>query len=749
MQATRPIDFPTPGAMTTPFAPQRSLLPWPVRPLVCLLTALPFAPAGAQTLAAATELQTVTVTATRTEKAIDDLPPSVTSTDRASLDENFVDDYRELGKQVPGVDVSRSGRYGHTDINIRGLQGNRVLTLIDGIRLPDTFEFQGRDSRVGQDLVDFGSLSAIDIVRGPGSTLYGSSALAGIVGLRTLDPADLLGATKTLGARLKADYDGADDSKGLQAALAGRVAEDTLWLVQVGERRGHELETGGSIDTPDSRRTQSDPQDVTRRSMMAKLQQRFAGGHRLGLTAEYFKTDVDTDLLSVQAPAGNTAAARVLRSTANDEQERRRISLEYDYRAPGADSIVDGASARIYHQKLESDQFRHEVRANAPRYDRDGLYQQSLKGVSGQLSKRFAGTVSQNWVVGGEWWQTDTDEFAAGFPNISTINVRTLPRTRNRQRGLFADNELSFAGGAFTLTPGVRYDSYRIDPEVDPILAGQIAGGSGSRPAAQKDSRLSPKIAANWIVADEANLFAQYAHGFRAPSVLEVNGQFTNNRQYTLIPNAQLKPETSRGLEVGARLGDQQRGGTVTVFDTRYKNFIEMATLTNRDPAFIPGYGSVFQYNNVADARIYGTELTGHWLLARNWRAEGMIAWMQGKNESSHTWINSVPSAKASVALRYAQDQWGAMARLTAARAKDKTASPSTFAAPGYGVVDLTAWWTPVKDMRLSVGVFNLFDRKYWNGVDTLTAAQAANSSTLDFYSLPGRNLRASLAWQF
>lgn len=749
MQVQRPIDSSMPGAMTTQFAPLRSPLPWPARPLVCLLAALPFASAGAQTLVAATELPPVTVTATRTEKAIEGLPPSVTSTGRATLDENFVDDYQELGKQVPGVDISRSGRYGYTDINIRGLQGNRVLTLIDGIRLPDTFEFQGRDSRVGQDLVDFGSLSSVDIVRGPGSTLYGSSALAGIVGLRTLDPVDLLGADKTLGGRIKSDYDGADHSKGLQAALAGRFAQDTLWLVQVGERRGHELDTGGSIDTPDSGRTENDPQDFTRRSMMAKLQQRFAGGHKLGLTAEYFKTDVDTDLFSLQAPAGNTAAARVLSSTANDDQERRRVSLEYDYRAPGTDSFVDAASARLYHQKLESDQHRYEVRANAPRYERDGNYQQSLKGLSGQLSKRIAGSITQNWVVGGEWWQTDTDEFAAGFPNISTINVRTLPKTRNKQWGLFADNELSFAGGAFTLTPGVRYDSYRIDPEVDSILAGQIATGSGSQPAAQKDSRLSPKIAANWTLSDEASLFAQYAHGFRAPSVLEVNGQFTNNRLYTLIPNSQLKPETSRGLEFGARLGNRQMGGTVTVFDTRYKNFIEMATLTNRDPAFVPGYGSVFQYNNVAAARIYGTEFTGHYQLARNWRAEGMVAWMQGKNESSHTWINSVPSAKASIALRYSDDRWGAMARVTAARAKDKTASPSTFAAPGYGVVDLTAWWTPVKDVRLSVGVFNLFDQKYWNGTDTLTTAQAANSSTLDFYSLPGRNLRASLAWQF
>ncbi len=735
--------------MTTLHDSPFSRPPFRLRALVCVLAGLPAAAAVAQTTATPTQLAPVSVTATRTERSIEELPPSVSTTSREQLDEAQADDYRELGKLVPGVDISRNGRYGFTNINIRGLQGNRVLTLVDGIRLPDTFEFQGRDSRVGQDLVDFDSLSSIDIVRGPGSTLYGSSALAGIVGLRTLNPEDLLRDGAYIGGRVTGGHDTTDNSTGLRAAVAGRSDAGTSWLVQVGGRKGHETETGGSIDTPDSRRTVADPQDTERRNVLAKLQQRFDGGHRLGLTAEYFRHEVDTNLLSLRAVPTSTAAGRVLDSYARDEQTRKRVSVEYDYAAPGGRGVVDTASARLYHQKLDSSQQRFEVRGNAPHYERDGQYEQSLVGTSGHFTKRFGGAVTQNWIIGGEWWQSDTEEFAAGFPRTSVVNVRTLPTTKNRQWGIFADNEIGFANGAFTLTPGLRYDRYKIAPEVDSVLAGQIAAGNGSVPAAQEDSRLSPKLAANWLLSDQASLFAQYAYGFRAPSVLEVNGQFTNGTNYTLVPNGGLKPETSRGLDLGARLGTQDLGGTVTVFDTHYRNFIEMASLQNSDPVFLPGFGSVFQYRNVERARIYGTELAGHMALNPNWRLEGFVAWMQGQNESSDGWLDSVPSAKMSVALRYSADQWGALARLTAARAKNKTSLPNAFQAPGYGVVDLSAWWLPTRDVRVTVGLYNLFDRKYWNGTDAQTTALSGTSATRDFYSLPGRNLRATVAWQF
>ncbi|GHD58696.1 TonB-dependent hemoglobin/transferrin/lactoferrin family receptor [Jeongeupia chitinilytica] len=703
--------------------------------------------------ASATSLSPIVVTATRTEKTLDELPPSVTSTDRKTLDEKFIRDFKDLGDhEQPGIDMSRSGRYGGTNINIRGLEGNRVLMMVDGVRLPEVFSFPNRDTFVGQDMVDFSSLTAIDIVRGPGSTLYGSSALGGVVGMRTLDPTDLIKAGKTFGGQVKGDYDSADSSYGLSGAIAGEVNQDTYWLLQLGGRKGHELDNMGSNDSKNKNtRTTPDPQDYTTRNALAKVQHYFEGGHKLGLTGEYRKTESDTDLYSELGVVMPPAPTAITSSRAHDEQERKRVSLEYDYTAPQAGGLIDSASARMYYQKFDSDQRRDQTRnTRDPVYWRDGSYTETAKGISGQAVKNIGGSVTQQWVIGGEWWQTETKEFAAGYPASTSINLRTIPDTTVTQWALFAQDELGFDGGRYTLTPGIRYDNYRNNPDAG-SLQGQINQGIGMTPKSQEDDKISPSLAGSWKFAEQATLFAKYAQGFRAPTTLEINGQFTNSAQgYTLVPNPDLKPETSSGYEFGVRLGNDNAGGTITGFDTRYKDFIDtLHPINSSYPGWIPGYPMVYQSVNIGKARIYGVEATAHYSFTSAWRTWGSLAWSVGRNETDDTWLDSVAPLKLITGLSYKQEVWGADALLTAAAAKTKLSSSNLYSAPGYGVVDLTAWWTPIKDVRISGGVFNVFDKKYWDGADASTRALTSNSVVVDRYTQPGRSFRVNANWSF
>ncbi|WP_051711297.1 TonB-dependent hemoglobin/transferrin/lactoferrin family receptor [Andreprevotia chitinilytica] len=694
-------------------------------------------------------LAPVVVTATRTAKSLGDLPPSVTTTDRKTLDEQSIRSFTDLGNRAePGVTITRQPRYGGTNINIRGLEGNRILMLVDGIRLPDTFSFSGRDAFIGQDMVDFGSLSAIDIVRGPGSTLYGSSALGGIVGLRTLEPADLLRGGKQFGGRIDTDYDSADKSYGARATLAGELATNTLWLMQFGGRKGSELDNQGTVGGTGALRTEPEPQDSNSKNVLGKLQHYFEGGHTLRLTGEYRNSTTDTQLLS-------DLSATVKSSRAEDEQTRKRLSLSYDYAAPEAGHWIDAATARVYWQKLDSDQHRYQVRTTAADYQRDGQYAQSMKGANGQLVKNLDGAVTQQWVVGGEWWQSHTVEFAAGKPASSAINVRTIPVTDVTQWGVFAQNEIGFNDGKYLLTPAVRYDRYGLTPEIDNLLAAQIAAGTAVTPKEQSDSKVSPSLRGTWKVNEGLSFYGQYAQGFRAPTVVEVNGQFANTAQgYKLIANPDLKPETSAGIEFGARFGSDALGGTTTVYDNHYKNFIEQVVLggsgTSADPL-------IYQNVNVAKARIYGAEATGHWRFWPDWRINGSLAWAVGSNETTGAWLDSVAPLKAVIVVGYARPQWGLDSTFTAAAAKRHVSTSSYFQVPGYGVVDFSGWWSPIKDLRLTAGLYNLFDHKYWNSQDRAKNAQGggpgglmlASDPALDRYSQPGRSVRVAARWMF
>ncbi len=63
-------------------------------------------------------------------------------------------------------------------------------------------------------------------------------------------------------------------------------------------------------------------------------------------------------------------------------------------------------------------------------------------------------------------------------------------------------------------------------------------------------------------------------------------------------------------------------------------------------------------------------------------------------------------------------------------------------------VLDLSAWWKPSKQWRLSAALNNVFDKKYWLWSD-IRLADARNPLGVDFYSQPGRTLAARLEYAF
>ena len=134
----------------------------------------------------------ITVTGTRNPRPVDTFPGSVDVFNRNDLNEKSGFTLRDLTDQIPGVTTEAQKRTGvkgtpngGNNMNIRGLERNRVLFLIDGIRLPSYFYGSSGSSpyyNMNQgDYVDFGTLKGIEILKGPASALYGADALGGVV----------------------------------------------------------------------------------------------------------------------------------------------------------------------------------------------------------------------------------------------------------------------------------------------------------------------------------------------------------------------------------------------------------------------------------------------------------------------------------------------------------------------------------------------------------------------------------------
>ncbi|MGN0222250.1 MAG: TonB-dependent receptor plug domain-containing protein [Prevotella sp.] len=142
-------------------------------------------------------LETIVVTGTRTPKTLKDIPVVtriITAEEIKKVDATDIKDM--LQQELPGAEFTYS--MGHQVMNLGGYDGNNILFLIDGERMAGE----------SMDNIDFSRLNLqgverIEIVKGAASTLYGSSAMGGVVNIITKQPSD------TWASNVSSRYEGA------------------------------------------------------------------------------------------------------------------------------------------------------------------------------------------------------------------------------------------------------------------------------------------------------------------------------------------------------------------------------------------------------------------------------------------------------------------------------------------------------------------------------------------------------------
>ena len=106
------------------------------------------------------------------------------------MEREVAEDLDDLVRFQPGVSISTAARGGHEGFSIRGIGGNRVLTVLDGIRSNDIYH--AGPSSYGRDNIDTDNIKTVELIRGPASALYGADAIGGAVILTSKDPRDYL-----------------------------------------------------------------------------------------------------------------------------------------------------------------------------------------------------------------------------------------------------------------------------------------------------------------------------------------------------------------------------------------------------------------------------------------------------------------------------------------------------------------------------------------------------------------------------
>ena len=256
-----------------------------VIPVAVAAAALLAAPSvsSADDIAGDDTIDQVVVVAHKDERSIRDVAANVTVLSRSELTAELATSIGDLFRYVPGVEYEGAGtRFGTEGINIRGIGGNRVAILVDGVPLADQFD-TGSFSNATRDFIDAGLIQHIEVLHGPASALYGSSAIGGVVAVRTPDPKDIV-RHGTFGGEFLGTWRGSDNSAHGQFMAA--MADDSFGLLA-----GYSRRDGEQIDSA-AAPTQVDTRDYTRETALLKL----VADNRLGhtLRASFIRQEAHT-----------------------------------------------------------------------------------------------------------------------------------------------------------------------------------------------------------------------------------------------------------------------------------------------------------------------------------------------------------------------------------------------------------------------------------------------------------------------
>jgi hemoglobin/transferrin/lactoferrin receptor protein len=683
----------------------------------------------------------IVVVANRAERSIRDVAANVTVLSEEDFGVELATSISDVLRYTPGIDYEGAGtRFGTEGFNIRGIGGNRVALLIDGVPLSDQFDVGGF-SNATRDFVDAGFVRRAEVLHGPASALYGSSAIGGVVALRTPDPVHLAGTGSSGGSFSSAwrDADASIHGTAMQAFTGERAGV----LAGISLRDGAEFDSNAAEANLDAR-------DYTNRSAMLKFVADDAAGNSWQLGYYRQDSEVQSSLTSM------LGSGRFRSTTALEGDDTYQMDLlSGEYRFGAGDGWIDNGVLRAYYGETDIEQKTLDERGGASRpvsIDRLFSFEQSSRGVELNLQKRLSGEVIDHQLgFGMEYRRRDTVEYRDGLETgiddglqTSVIlgevfPLRDFPLSESTDVGAYIEDAMTF--GDWTVIGALRADRYDLDAKRDPMYE---ADYPFAEIASISDSEVSPKLGLVWRPRDSVDLYLQYSHGFRAPPYEDANiGLELPVFNVRAIPNPDLRSETSDGVDLGVRWRGERGSLHLSLFRTDYNDFIESKVRLGPDP----DTGRIlFQSQNVQEAVIEGVEAGWSVEVDRmpgEFSLDGSFYWARGENRDNGQPLNSVGPAQAVIGVDWATTDGNWHTRLRATFTDGWSdldeSGGELFKPPGHAVFDLYVTRDLGDRVRLRGGVTNLADKTYWSWSDV--RGLGPTDPVIPYLARPGRSL--------
>ncbi|MCY9834440.1 TonB-dependent hemoglobin/transferrin/lactoferrin family receptor [Aeromonas media] len=681
--------------------------------------------------------ETIVVKGQRIEQKLSDVSGSITVITEEDLDRQVATELTDVFKNEPGVSVTGSaGR--PQNIIIRGMGGNRVLIIKDGVRVSDGFGADDLNDKVGRFSFDLDDVKQIEVAKGAGSSLHGSDAIGGTIVISTKQPEDYLqGQDAYLGSKVL--QDGSSDKQKLSATGAARVL-DSEHLLRVSGWQGHE-----TANYDESRI----PADLDGLSASTSSRFPLSDHHLLRLELDYFEDNAKRDQgpREVPQPDGKWQVRQY-----HEQGSQRTQGGKLGWEASDLDSLLaDQFTWSLYgnHSKNSANKrslLQNDLLSGYPRYRSEReLSTFTEERVGSELDVRrdlVTGAIAHKLSYGVELERTRHERpveklsLEAGVPQPSQSEPFSSARTD--RAGVWLGDVATL--GRWQFTPTLRMDHQWLRPQ---------DGNQGEN----HSWHLSPSLATSYRVNEQWRSWLSYANGFRAPSYDKVYGNIPHYfalPPFQIIANTDLKEETSHSVEWGLSGEGENWSIKPALFYNRYYNFIDW-----REVGLRLSDGVILrQYRNVAKAETWGAEIAASYWLTQEWELATKLGWVDGEDSQGEA-LRTLTPLEGNTRLSYQTHDWslGVQADYAAAMSRVPSCGNSLtkrqdacLTSAGWFSLAMTADWLITDALKVNLKLDNLFDTRYTRYQD-VAGLEAGTDASL--FTQSGRTLSASLRYTF
>ncbi|MGG8191034.1 siderophore enterobactin receptor FepA [Klebsiella aerogenes] len=641
-------------------------------------------------------------------------------------------DVSEIIRTMPGVNLtgnSTSGQRGNNrQIDIRGMGPENTLILIDGKPVTSSnsvrLGWRGeRDTRGDTSWVPPEMIERIDVIRGPAAARYGNGAAGGVVNIITKKFDNQWHGSwnaymnmpehKDEGATKRTDFSlsgplGGDFSFRMYGNLDKTQAD--AWDIN----QGHQSErTGIYADTLPAGR-----EGVENKNINGVVRWDFAPMQSLEFEAGYSRQ-------------GNLYAGDTQNTNSNDlvkenygKETNRLYRNTYSVTWNGGwDNGVTTSNWAQYEHTRNSRKGEGLAGGTEGIFSSNQFSDIDLSDVMlhSEVNIPFDLWVNQNLTLGTEWNQqrmkdnaSNTQELSGGeIPGYDSTG--RSPYSKAEIFSLFAENNMEVTDTTM-LTPALRFDHH------------SIVGNNWS-----------PSLNLSQGLGDDFTLKMGIARAYKAPSLYQTNpnyilyskgqGCYASKSGCYLQGNDDLKAETSINKEIGLEFKRDGWLAGVTWFRNDYRNKIEAGYA----PVYTNGKGTdLYKWENVPKAVVEGLEGTLNVPVSEtvNW-TNNITYMLQSKNKETGDRLSIIPEYTLNSTLSWQVYQdvsvqstftWYGKQEPKKYNYKGQpvTGSEKNEVSP-YSILGLSATWDVTKNVSLTGGVDNVFDKRHWRAGNAQT----------------------------